>query len=63
MSADTEYEHYLEQLIIKTLLPVYEQYCKEQGLDIYKSGIPLHLLTLSHTAKVAALFKKKQSGR
>jgi len=63
MSASTEYEHYLEQLIVKTLLPVYEKHCQESSVDLYKSGIPQHLLTRAKDKKqVAALFRQKQSG-
>ena len=63
MSASTEYEHYLEQLIVKTLLPIYEKHCEMNQVDLYKSGIPDHLLTRAKDQKqVAALFKPKQSG-
>lgn len=63
MSASTEYEHYLEQLIVKTLLPVYEKHCSANSVDLYKSGVPQHLLTRAKDNKqVAALFRTKQSG-
>ena len=63
MSASTEYEHYLEQLIVKTLLPVYEQHCHNNSVDVYKSGIPNHLLTRAkEKQQVAALLRKKPSG-
>lgn len=63
MSASTEYEHYLEQLIVKTLLPIYEKHCEHNSVDLYKSGIPQHLLTRAKDKQqVAALFRKKQSG-
>lgn len=63
MSASTEYEHYLEQLIVKILLPVYEKHCDSNQVDLYKSGIPDHLLSRAKEQKqVAALFRKKPSG-
>lgn len=63
MSASTEYEHYLEQLIVKTLLPVYEKHCCDNQVDLYRSGVPNHLLTRAKEEKrLPALFRKKQSG-
>ncbi len=64
MSESSEYTQQLEYLITKTLLPVYEQYCKQNGLNIYESGIPVNLLhTLKLRAKpLAALLREKQSG-
>ena len=63
MSASTEYEHYLEQLIVKTLLPVYQEHCETNSVDLYRSGIPNHLLTRAkEKQQVAALLRKKQSG-
>lgn len=63
MSATTEYEHYLEQVIVKTLLPVYKKYCETNSVDIYKSGLPQHLLTRAKDKnQVAALLRTKNSG-
>ncbi len=64
MSESSEYTQQLENLITKTLLPVYEHYCKQNGLNIYESGIPVNLLhTLKLRAKpLAALLREKDSG-
>ena len=64
MSESNEYTQQLENLITRTLLPVYEQYCKQNGLNIYESGIPVNLLySLKLRSKpVAALLREKNSG-
>jgi hypothetical protein len=64
MSESTEYTQQLESLITKTLLPVYEKHCRDNGLNIYESGIPIALIhTLQLRAKpLAALLREKQSG-
>lgn len=63
MSDQNTYTRELEQLIVGTLLPVYEKYCLEHNIDIYKSGIPLSLLeTVKRRQKLPALLKPKQSG-
>jgi hypothetical protein len=64
MSSEQEYTKYLEKLIVKTLLPVYEEHCKNVGADIYSSGIPTNLLKKLHDPKLQpALFLPKKSGR
>lgn len=61
MSDETIYTRELESLIVRKLLPVYEKYCTEQGIDIYKSGIPLQLLEkVKQSQKLPALFKPKR---
>lgn len=64
MSESNEYTYHLENLIVKTLLPAYEQYCKQHGIDIYDSGVPPALITTYKLRKkpVAALLRKKDSG-
>lgn len=64
MSESSKYTQQLEYLITKTLLPVYENYCKQNGLNIYESGIPVNLLhTLKLRAKpLPALLQEKNTG-
>lgn len=63
MSDETKYTRELELLIVRTLLPVYEKYCSEHNIDIYKSGVPLPLLTkVKQRQKLPALLKSKPSG-
>lgn len=54
------YTRYLEQLIVKTLLPVYRKHCEQNNIDVYMSGIPQELLDKAESGQqVAALFKPK----
>ena len=57
--SEKEYTKELERLIIEVFLPQYELYCKENNIDIYKSGIPLSILNrLKNKKQVAALLRK-----
>jgi len=61
MSNSYSYTTELEQLIINTLLPVYEKYCKEHNIkDAYKGIDPEVLKQLKRKKVVAALLRPKE---
>lgn len=60
MEQNIMYTRYLEQLIVKTLLPVYRKHCEQNSIDVYMSGIPQELLDKANNQQqLAALFKPK----
>lgn len=62
MSNSYSYTTELEHLIIHTLLPVYERYCKENNIQEAYSGINPELLRQIKRKKVvAALLKPKEN--
>lgn len=61
MSKSISYTTELEQLIIKTLLPVYERYCRENNIKDAYAGIDPELLKQIKRKKVvAALLRPKE---
>lgn len=61
MSHSSSYTAELEQLIIYTLLPVYEKYCKEHGVDSMYEGVDPQLIKQIKRKKVvAALLRPKE---
>lgn len=61
MSNSLSYTVELEQLIIHTLLPVYEKYCAEHNIKhMYKGVDPALLKQIKRKKVVAALLRPKE---
>jgi len=61
MSNSYSYTTELEQLIMHTLLPVYERHCLEHNIkEMYKDINPELLRQLRRKKQVAALFRPKE---